>query len=107
MATRMTNAHWHVDEVHGPLAALVGTAVATGAAAMLTGWAMSAVFVLPVVALVLLIAGFSIALFFWQASAAEQRLSYRDVAGMLVFLGFAVALLGDASVLPPVLEREG
>jgi hypothetical protein len=102
MATRTTHLDWQRTEPHGPELVLAGTTMVTAAAVILALWKLSPALMLPVASLVLLLAGFTVALFFWRRSPPAGQLSYRDVAGMLVFFGFAAALLTDTSALGPL-----
>jgi hypothetical protein len=104
MATRITDSAWHGRETHGPELALAGAAAVTAAAVLLAAWKLPAALVLPVASLVLLLAGFGLALAYWQRPSPARQLSYRDVAGLLVFLGFTAALLIDTSALAPLFE---
>ena len=56
--------------------------------------------VLPAISALLLLTGFGVAAFAsWAGRAPDaERLGPRDVAGALVLLGFAAALLSDAEV---------
>ena len=104
MTTRMPHLAWHGAEPHGPELALAGAAAVTATAVLLATWKLPAALILPVASLVLLLAGFALALAFWQRPSPARQLSYRDVAGLLVFLGFAAALLSDTSALAPLFE---
>jgi hypothetical protein len=96
MATR-SQLHWSAGETNGPELMLAGAAAMTAGALLLSGWKLPAILILPVVSGVLLLAGFVLAAAFWRRPAASGVLSYRDVAGMLVFFGFMAALLVDTS----------
>jgi hypothetical protein len=63
--------------------------------------------VLPAVSLLLLATGFSVAAFaYWAGHTAEaDRLGPKDVAGALVLLGFAAALLSDATAALATIEQ--
>jgi hypothetical protein len=65
---------------------------------------MSPALILPVASLVLLLAGFGVALACWHRPAQRRRLGYRDVAGALIFLGFAAAILSDSVALGELLH---
>lgn len=99
MATRMNHLGWQGSETHGPELALAATAAVAAGAVLLSFWRLPTALILPVVSLVLLVAGFSLALAFWHRPTSPRQLSYRDVAAMLVFFGFGAALLSDASAL--------
>lgn len=62
---------------------------------------------LPATSLLLLLAGFTVAACaYWTGHAAEaERLGAKDVAGALVLLGFAAALLSDAEAVLATLEQ--
>jgi hypothetical protein len=62
---------------------------------------------LPATSLLLLVAGFAVAAFaYWAGHAPEaERLGPKDVAGALVLLGFAAALLSDASAALTAIEQ--
>jgi hypothetical protein len=102
MATRLT-LDSQGTESHGPELALAGTAAVTVSAASLVAWKLSPVLILPVAGLVLLLAGATLALAFWHRPTLNRSLNYRDVSAMLVFFGFAAALLSDVSALAPLL----
>ena len=104
MATKITHLGWQGGETQGPELALAGAAAVTAAAVMLAAWKLPAVLILPVASLVLLLAGFTLALAFWPRPAPARRLSYRDVAALCVFFGFAAALLSDTSALAPLFD---
>jgi hypothetical protein len=61
---------------------------------------------LPAASVLLLIAGFAVAVCaHWTGHAAEaRRLGPKDVAGALVLLGFAAALLSDAELVLAALD---
>jgi hypothetical protein len=104
MATRMSHLPWHGTEPHGPEGVLAGAATVTAAAVLLAVWKLPVALVLPVASLVLLLTGFGLALAFHQRPSLGRQLSYRDVAGVLVFLGFAAALLSNTLGLTPLVE---
>jgi hypothetical protein len=106
MAIRMAHADWQ-GGTHGPELALTGASVLTAVTILMAAWKLPPVFILPVVSLVLLVAGFALALAVWKRPVHGRRLSYRDVAGLLVFFGFAAALLSDISVLAPLIGVAG
>jgi len=62
---------------------------------------------LPATSLMLLLAGFTVAACaHWTGHAAEaERLGPKDVAGALVLLGFAAALLSDAETALASIEH--
>lgn len=62
---------------------------------------------LPTTSLLLLLAGFTVAAWAcWTGQAAEaERLGPKDVAGALVLLGFAAALLSDAEMALASIEH--
>ena len=62
---------------------------------------------LPATSLLLLLAGFAVAAWaYWTGHAAEaERLGPKDVAGALVLLGFAAALLGDTEMALVTIEQ--
>jgi hypothetical protein len=62
---------------------------------------------LPAVSLMLVLAGFAVAArAYWAGRAAEvERLGPNDLAGALVLLGFAAALLSDAETALATIER--
>lgn len=62
---------------------------------------------LPATSLLLLLAGFAVAASaHWTRQAVEaDRLGPRDVAGALVLLGFAAALLSDAEMALATIEQ--
>ena len=62
---------------------------------------------LPATSLLLLLAGFAVAArAYWTGHAAEaERLGPNDVAGALVLLGFAAALLSDAEMALATIEQ--
>jgi hypothetical protein len=62
---------------------------------------------LPTASLLLLLAGFAVAACaHWTGHAAEaERLGPEDVAGALVLLGFAAALLSDAETALATIEQ--
>jgi hypothetical protein len=62
---------------------------------------------LPAISLLLLLAGFAIAAFaYWTGRTADaERLGPKDVAGALVLLGFAAALLSDAESALATIEQ--
>jgi hypothetical protein len=99
-----TQLHWSASETNGPELMLAGAAAVTAAAILLAAWKLPAVLILPIVSGVLLLVGFALAAAFWHRPAAKGVLSYRDVAGMLVFFGFMAALLVDTSALAPLLD---
>jgi hypothetical protein len=95
MGTKLTLDR-HEADARGPELALAGAGAATAAAMILAAVQLPGLAVLPVGSLVLLVAGFAAAALWWGSEAREsRRLSYRDVAGILVFFGFAAALLSD------------
>ena len=104
MATRMSHFDWPGPDVRGPGLAFAGAAAVTVAAVMWAVWKMSPVLILPVASLVLLLVGFGVALACWHRPAQRRRLGYRDVAGVLVFLGFAAAILSDSVALGALLH---
>ena len=104
MATKITNLDWHGAETQGPELALAAGAAMTAGVVLLAAWKLPAVLILPAASLVLLITGFAVALAFWQRPPVSRRLSYRDVAAMLVFFGFAAALLSDTSGVARLFE---
>jgi hypothetical protein len=104
MATRMTHFDRLGAEPHGPELALAGAAGITAAAVVVAAWKLPAALILPVASLVLLLAGFALALACWHRHTPGRHLSYRDVAGILVFFGFAAALLSDTSALAPLFD---
>jgi hypothetical protein len=63
--------------------------------------------VLPAISGSLLLAGFAAGAFaYWTGHAAEaERLGPKDVAGALVLLGFAAALLSDAEMALATIEQ--
>lgn len=104
MASRITHVGSQGSEAHGPELALAGAAAVTAAAVLLAAWRLPASLILPVASLVLLVAGFALALAFWHRPSPSRQLSYRDVSGLLVFFGFAAALLSDTAAFAPLLE---
>ena len=104
MTTRRARAPWQANPAQGPDFALAGAAGATIGAVLLAAWKLPVALILPAASLVLLLAGFALAVMFWDRTVASDRPSYRDVAAVLVFFGFAAALLCDTSVLAPLLE---
>jgi hypothetical protein len=62
---------------------------------------------LPAASLLLLFAGFTVAACaYWAGYATEaERLGPKDVAGALVLLGFAAALLSDAEMALATIEQ--
>ena len=103
MATRRTLAP-KAGAARGPDIALAGAAAVVTATVILAAWRLPAALILPAASLVLVISGFVLALLFWDRDVERGRLSYRDVAAMLVFFGFAAALLTDTSALAPLFD---
>ena len=99
MATRRAQVPCKDGAPGGPDLALTGAGAVTIATVLLAGWKLPAVLILPTASLVLLLAGFGLALLFWDRPVDRHRLSYRDVAAVLVFFGFGAALLCDTSAL--------
>ena len=91
---------------HGPELALAGASALTAGTVLLAAWKLPVELILPVTSLVLLVAGFALALVVWNRPVRGHQLSYRDVAALLVFFGFGAALLSDTSGLSPLLEIE-
>jgi hypothetical protein len=62
---------------------------------------------LPAISLLLVLAGFAIAAYaYWTGRTPEDhRLGAKDVAGALVMLGFAAALLSDAELTLAALDE--
>jgi hypothetical protein len=105
METRRSLAPRNAPSAHGPDIALAAAGAATAAIDLLAAWRLPAALILPAASLVLLAVGFALALAFWDRAAERERLSYRDVAALLVFFGFASALLSDTSAVMPLLDR--
>ena len=103
MASRRTLAP-RASTALGPDIALAGAAAVVTATVLLAAWRLPAALILPAASLVLVVAGFALALLFWDREVERARLSYRDVAAMLVFFGFAAALLTDTSALAPLFD---
>jgi hypothetical protein len=92
-----THARSHGDDAGGPELALAGASALTAGA-----WKLPFELILPVTSLVLLASGFALALAAWTRPVRANRLSYRDVAGLLVFFGFGAALMSDSAALSPL-----
>jgi hypothetical protein len=60
------------------------------------------VLILPILSVVLLGGGFTLALAVWRRPVPAGQLCYRDVAAALVFCGFVAALLSDTAALAPL-----
>ena len=104
LATRMSHFDWQGPDLRGPGLAVAAAAAAAIATMAWVAWRMSPVLILPAASLVLLIAGFGLALACWHRTAREGRLGYRDVAGALVFVGFAAAILTNGDGLAALLD---
>lgn len=63
---------------------------------------------LPVLSVVLIISAGSLALVAWCGAerADDRRLTYRDISGLLVFLGIAAGLLADPEDVLPLLQKQ-
>ena len=97
-----THARSHGDDAEGPELALAGASALTVATVMASAWKLPFELILPVTSLVLLASGFALALAAWTRPVRANRLSYRDVAGLLVFFGFGAALMSDSAALSPL-----
>jgi hypothetical protein len=99
MSSNLTHLEGRAGEARGPELTLAAGAGLAVLAVVLTGWKLPAM-ILPIASTVLLIAGFALAAACWSAGARDSRhLTYRDVAGLLVFLGFGSAMLIDPAAL--------
>jgi hypothetical protein len=107
MGFKITDFGQRRDAARGPELALTGAAGLAAATVLLAAWKLPVALILPAVSLVLLAAGFALALIVWKGAVSRHRLSYRDVAAMLVFFGFGAALLSDLSALAPLFDRAG
>ena len=101
------HARSHRDHVHGPELVLAGASGLTVATVLLAAWKLPSELILPATGLVLLATGFALAAAVWRRPVRGGRLSYRDVAALLVFFGFGAALVGDGAALSPLLAGEG
>ncbi|HEY7383079.1 MAG TPA: hypothetical protein VH743_05355 [Beijerinckiaceae bacterium] len=95
------------DDVQGPELALAGASGLIAATVLLASWNLPFALILPVTGLVLLVAGFGLAAVVWKHPVRGSRLSYRDVAALLVFFGFGAALMSDTASLSPLFAGEG
>jgi hypothetical protein len=93
-----THARSYAD-AHGPEVALAAASGLTVGAVLIGAWTLPFDLILPFTSVVLLVAGFVLALAARKRPAHRDRLSYRDVAALLVFFGFGAALLSDPAAL--------
>ena len=93
------HARSHRRDVHGPELALAGASGLGAATVLVAAWKLPFALILPVTGLVLLAAGFALAAAVWRRPIRGSRLSYRDVAALLVFFGFGAALMSDTGAL--------
>ncbi len=83
----------------GPKLTLAGAGVVIVAAVLLTASKLFVALILPVISMLSLTIGFSLALAYWKLPSSSKLFTFRDAGAMLVFIGFAAALLSDASRL--------
>jgi hypothetical protein len=102
-----THARSRGDDAHGPQLALAGASGLTAATITTAAWKLPFALILPVASLMLLAAGFALAVAVWKRPVKGSRLSYRDVAALLVFFGFGAALMSDTAALSPLLGAQG
>ena len=104
MQTRRSLAPRRGRAAQGPDIALAAAAAAVAGVILVAAWRLPVALILPAASLALLAAGFALAVVFWERAEPRERLSYRDVAAVLVFFGFAAALLTDTAALGPLFE---
>jgi hypothetical protein len=101
-----THARLRRGGTDGPQLALAGASVLIAATVLPASSHLRFDLILPVASLVLLAAGFALAAVVRTRPVRRGRLSYRDVAALLVFFGFGAALLGDPAAVASLFEGE-
>jgi hypothetical protein len=102
MSGQISPMMWEGSERKRPELLLGGVLLTAAAVALITAWKLSTVLILPVLSVVLLSGGFTLAVAVWRRPVPAGQLCYRDVAAALVFCGFAAALLSDTAALAPL-----